>query len=401
VLNRAFLAFGSLFCVLMCALDSNAQINMPDPTQIAGMAIPAPELPDGTVSVRLIREQLGNNIAGHPVEVKAGEVRRAAKTDENGRAQITGLPAGASAIAGTVVDGETLLSKPFDVPARGGVRVILIAGLARVQARREKEAKEAAESPPTRGIVVFGGDTRVILEFQDDALQVFYLLDIVNTARTRVDPGGPLIIDLPTGVGGATILQGSSPSATARGDRVTITSPFAPGTTSVQIGYRLPHSSTSMTLTQKWPATLEKISVLAEKVGDLKMTSQQFTSQGDMRANDGTPFTWGTGGALPAGGTLAVELAGLPVHTRWPRNAALLLASLLIATGVWMAAGTGSRAGEDRRRLTARREKLFGELVKLEQQQRAGRVDQARYVSKRQQLMTELERIYGELDTAA
>ena len=79
------------------------------------------------------------------------------------------------------------------------------------------------------------------MEFRDDALQVFYVLDILNNARTRVDIGGPLIIDLPTGAGGASVLEGSSPTATVSGDRLTVTGPFAPGITSVQVGFQLRH----------------------------------------------------------------------------------------------------------------------------------------------------------------
>jgi hypothetical protein len=40
---------------------------MPDPSQMAGRPLPAPELSGGTVSVRLFRERVGNNIANHPV----------------------------------------------------------------------------------------------------------------------------------------------------------------------------------------------------------------------------------------------------------------------------------------------------------------------------------------------
>src|SRR5688572_14136909 len=95
---------------LLAASPALAQINMPDPSQIAGRALPAPELPDGTVSVRLVRESLGNNITGHEVAVTAGGVKRVARTDENGRAQIAGLPAGATATAETVVEDERLVS---------------------------------------------------------------------------------------------------------------------------------------------------------------------------------------------------------------------------------------------------------------------------------------------------
>ncbi len=105
--------------------------------------------------------------------------------------------------AETVVDGETLTSQTFPVPAESGVRVALVAGIAAAAAREKAAAEEGARQPARQGVVVFGGETRIILEFQDDNLQVFYLLDIVNSARTPIDPGGPLMIDLPQVAAGA------------------------------------------------------------------------------------------------------------------------------------------------------------------------------------------------------
>src|SRR5262245_18606164 len=126
--------FGILIWVLGCGiwvltLTVSAQINMPDPSMIAGKALPAPELPDGTVSVRVVRESVGNNIVGQDVTVKAGNVTKAGKTDDGGRAQMTGLPMGAQGTAEATVNGERLVSDPFQVPAKGGIRIILISGL--------------------------------------------------------------------------------------------------------------------------------------------------------------------------------------------------------------------------------------------------------------------------------
>src|SRR3546814_2424078 len=59
---------------------------------------------------------------------------------------------------------------------------------------------------------LFRSESRVILEFQDDNLQVFYLLDIVNNARTPIDVGQPMFIVLPDGASGAGALDGSSRS---------------------------------------------------------------------------------------------------------------------------------------------------------------------------------------------
>src|SRR5262245_10908511 len=57
----------SLVLALTVGLSSGRAQQMPDPSQMAGRALPAPELATGTVSVRLFRERVGNNIANHPV----------------------------------------------------------------------------------------------------------------------------------------------------------------------------------------------------------------------------------------------------------------------------------------------------------------------------------------------
>lgn len=386
--------------IALAATPAAAQVAMPDPSQIAGRALPGPELPNGTVSVRLVRESIGNNIVGHEVTVRAGDTTRAAKTDESGRAQITGLPAGASAVAEAVVDGEKLTSQPFDVPSQGGIRVILISGIEQARARREKEEAEAAKMPPVKGSVVLGGDSRLIFEFQNDTLRAFYMLDIVNTARTRVDTGGPLLVDLPTGAAGTTIMQGSFAGASARGDRVTILGPFPAGTSTVQVGFQILYGGSDLTVAQKFPAQLQKIAVITEKVGDVQVASPQFTGHEDVKAGDGTPYMLASGGTLAAGNELTVHFTNLPHQPVWPRNVALLLAGLIVGVGAWLAFG-GVKRDDDRRRLIARRDSLYSEMVKLEEQHRAGRVDDGKYQARRQHLLGELERVHGELDEAA
>jgi hypothetical protein len=54
----------------------------------------------------------------------------------------------------------------------------------------------------------------------------------------------------------------------------------------------------------------------------------------------------------------------------------------------------------ERSRLLARREKLLADLVRLENESRTRRaVDPTRYASRREELVTALERIYGALDS--
>ena len=375
-----------------------AQVNMPDPALIHGRAIPAPELPDGTVTVRVVRENIGNNISGQDVRVTAGGDAQTAATDELGRAAFSALPPVPDARAEAVVDGEALQSEPFAVPTSGGLRVILVAGLEAAASRAAATAAAEAAAPPVDGVVVFGPNTRVFIEFQDDTLQVFYLLEILNNARARVDIGGPLLLDLPVGAGGAVILQGSTPAATVSGDRVTVTGPFAPGVTSVQVGFQLRQDSPTFTLQQTWPAPLEQLSVGVQRLGDLSVSSPQFTTVGEVNAETGTPFFLANGPAMAAGSTLTMELTNLPVHSRTPRMVALSLAAGIMVVGVWWAMTAPALVRESRPRLIERRDAVLAELTPLEARQRANGILPIPDEARRQSLIEELEQVYGDLD---
>ena len=130
---------------------------MPDPSLIHGKAIPAPELPTGTVTVRVVREAIGNNLAGQTVRVTTGSASRTDSTDEQGRAEFPNLVSGVEGRAEVTVDGETLISDPFTVPSSGGLRVILVAGLKQAAERRQKQEAAETAAPPVKGTVVFGG----------------------------------------------------------------------------------------------------------------------------------------------------------------------------------------------------------------------------------------------------
>lgn len=370
---------------------------MPDISMMAGTPLGAPELADGSVSVRVLRQQLGNNVANHPVTLKGAQVTKTANTDAQGRATFTGLEVGTVVVATTEVDGETLQSQEFDIPAKGGIRVALVAGLKALKEREQAEAEAGAKEAPRPGMVVFGGETRVIFEFQDDNLNAFYILDIVNSARTPIDPGAPLVIELPRAAVGAATMEGSSPLATVSGTRVTINGPFPPGTTGVQVAYTLPYESDTITVEQPWPAAVEDMFVAVEQVGALKLTSPQLPDQQEAEAS-GTKFLMARGPRLNANQPLAVTISGLPHHDPTARNLGVALAFLIMGVGFW-AAFTGAPARKtEAAKLAARREKLFADLVELERQHQAGRLDESRYVARRQHLSAQLERVLGELD---
>src|SRR5712671_6386150 len=92
-----------LSCVPLCVLSvlcgestvMRAQFQMPDPKQMSGIPRPVTDLPDGSISVRVIRGELSNNITNQPVELRVGGKVLTAKTDEGGRAQFDKVTPGA------------------------------------------------------------------------------------------------------------------------------------------------------------------------------------------------------------------------------------------------------------------------------------------------------------------
>jgi hypothetical protein len=375
--------------------------DMPDPSLIHGRALPLSDLPVGTVTVRVMREAMGNDLPGQDVRLTVAGATRIARTDGFGRAEFRGLTPGADARAEVTVDGEVLTSQPFVVPDTGGVRLSLFAGLARAAERKAKEEADAALAPPVKGTVVLGGDSRIIMEFSNDVLFAFYVLDIVNNARSRVDIGGPLIIDLPSGISGAAIREGSSPSASVDGSRVTIQGPFAAGTTQVQVQFALQFGTAERTFAQTFPIPLQRVIVALEKAtNQLEMASPQFAAVREVNSEDGL-YLLAEGGALAAGTPLTITLSNLPAHSRAPRFIALGLAVGILGFGVWLAmTGRRTRGGE-RAALISRREVLLGQLAQLEAKRRDGTIAADKYAVRRHRLVTELEGIYGELDEAS
>src|SRR3954463_7505928 len=98
------------FCVfVLCGgAFASAQFQMPDPKQMSGIPRPVDDLPDGSISVRLIRGSLSNNIANHPVQLLVDGESTTARTDEAGRAQFDKVKPGAAVTASADVDGEHL-----------------------------------------------------------------------------------------------------------------------------------------------------------------------------------------------------------------------------------------------------------------------------------------------------
>lgn len=384
-----------VLCVLRGGEVIHAQFQMPDPKQMSGIPRPVTDLPDHAIAVRLIKGDLSNNITNHPVELHVGGKLITVKTDETGRAEFKGVTPGATVKATADVDGEHLESQEFPAPAQGGIRVMLVA------TDKSKGPATEPNAPAIAGQVAIGSQSRVVMQPTEEALEVFYLLDLENTARVPVNPTSPFVFDMPAGAVGVGIMEGSSPLASVSGTRVTVKGPFPPGHTSVQVAYQLPSSGGSVDIVQRFPANLEQLAVVVKKVGATTFSSPQIANQRELPADDET-YIAATGGAVPAGQPIALTVGGLPHHSSVPRMVALALASAIVLVGIWAGGRRDDESTADaaeRKRLRARRDKLFNDLVRLEHDRRNGRVEERRYASRREELIVALERVYGALDT--
>jgi len=396
-MRRRLVRLAACVAVAAVLMDGGLAAQGPDATQMSGLPLPAPELATGTLSVRVVRETMGNNLPGQTVSVTVGGQTRTGVTNDQGRAEFADLPVGQTVVATTTVGDELIVSEELQLPARGGLRVALVAGAAAARARRQAEAQEAASRPATAGQVEFGGQTRVVMEWQNDVLTVFYLLEIVNATAGPVDPGTPIDIVLPRGASSPTLMEGSTTQATLRGEMVRVTGPYVPGTTNLQIGFSLPDHTPTMQWSQVWPIRYPQPFVAVEQVGTVTLVSPQLPRSETIDAEGGRRFILASGAAIAAGTPLTVTLEGLPAHSVVPRSIAVGVAVVLIlGFGVYASRGASAPAREA---LEQERARLLRDLVEIEQRRRAGQ-PRAKDAEREPRLVAELERVMASLDAA-
>lgn len=118
----------------------------PEPGQMSGVPLQVGDLPPGIVAVRVIRRSFQDNVPGQQVRLRTAEGGRvlSAVTGADGRAQFDGLRIGERIQVRAAVGSETLESGEFQIPAEGGVRLVLVAALA----RRRRAGPTGRPTPP-------------------------------------------------------------------------------------------------------------------------------------------------------------------------------------------------------------------------------------------------------------
>jgi hypothetical protein len=367
----------------------------PDPRQMSGIPRPDPQQAARSVSVRVIRGAMTNNIASQPVELFVNGKPQTVDTGQDGRAQFENLPPGATLKAATIVDGESLESQEFTAPGAGepGIRLLLVA---------TGGGAAASNVPAVQGELVIGGRSRIVIEPDDESVRVYYLLEILNKQSAPVNPPSTFMFNAPKEAQGTAIMEGSPKEATASDNIIRVQGPFPPGETFIQVGYALPALSGSAEITQAFPATLDHLPVMVKKLGSTTtLSSPQIDRQQEMPL-EGESYIVGVGDrAIPPGQPITLTISGLPHHSATPRWIALFISLTIGLAGVWAAwrpMDPKDRV-ETRKQLIARREKLFQDLTRLEADARKGKGDPSKYAARRADLVAALEHIYGALDT--
>jgi len=121
------------------------------------------DLPVGTVTVRVGRGSLSNAAVGVQVVATVTPpggtaTKRTEETKSDGRATFSDLPVAAEFHAEAVVEGESLRTASFAIPAEGGARLMLLAQEGRSEGKGEGQgAATSAPANPHAGLPGHGG----------------------------------------------------------------------------------------------------------------------------------------------------------------------------------------------------------------------------------------------------
>ncbi len=397
---RAVVAItGALAALLLLAAPGRAQ---PDLRQMNGIVLPSADLPDGAISVRVVRQTLANNLPGIQVTLTGPGVSQSAATDESGRAIFTGVPAGTTIVAAVTVDGETVRSQAFEAPASAGVRLLLATGLGAADgAAPPTGASPAAPADPATpvgpaapGTLVLGNQWRTIVDFNNERLEVVHIFEFVNAASHAVSVEAPLTITMPDGALQLTLLEGSTSQARVFERELVVAGPFAPGRTMAQVAYALPIAGARREIALTLPVASMATNVIVRRLGDTHLVEPVLPQSREAQAEGRTYFT-GTGPGQPAGSAMRLVLDGIPHHPLWPRYTALTVAGIIVGIGLWIIFLVPVDTATRVRTLEAQRVALLSRLQQLEQGS-ASSSDAAR--AERERLFRDLEGVYALID---
>jgi len=176
----------------------------------------------------------------------------------------------------------------------------------------------------------------------------------------------------------------------------------------VVFGFVLPYHGDTHDFSQPAPNGIGELTLIADQKVTGLTVSGPGVGQREERVLGGHKYWVMSLAAVPPGGAVKFTLSGLPSTDssgRWFAGAvslALVFGACVFARrptsgagGKRGAGGVAQTAAEEKDRLVAKREALFGELVALERAARV--VDKPAPADQRRQLVTRLEEVYQDI----
>ena len=387
-------------------------------------------LVDGTVDVQVQRRGDGvEGIAVAIVEAEGGAAVKDARTDGEGRAVLTEVAGGVKLKVRAVVHGRTLESPPFELPAKGGVRIGIAvdwqeveslrarfsgiaAGADKVYVARAVGSPRPTLSPPFQMTEARGATTQMIVfpgvllamhggtSLDDDKLWFEVQFTVLNPAATPYDPGpGGLRIPLPKGYVGASVKEEMAARVKVDEDRGLVwRGAVPPGTKAFIAQFALPTDGGEVDFDMALPHGAIQSQLVLEDLPGMQLDLPAGV-QRDTRSQQGRKFVLLGGIERRPGEQLAFKIAGLPqapAWRRWVRRGAGL--AVLALLGWALVAITRGRRGKSREEeLEAEREELLQSLTQLEAELQRKKIAAPLYKKQKAALSSRLEAVYREM----
>jgi hypothetical protein len=221
-----------------------------------------------------------------------------------------------------------------------------------------------------------------------------------------------LLVPLPDGATGAQELEGGEPLEITPGVGLRLRSPIPPDSaasvvTQIRFGYVLPAQGSTVELRQILPVALPEPFILVPAKDNLGLEGAGLRKLPDEKDSEGsTVYAWTTA-PVPAAGTLSLAITGIPARDGTGKTVAATLCIVFALATMVLAGprrGASGAEAEQRESLAQKREKLFAELVALEQQRKADEPDPAKRPGsngklgdRRRELVGKLETVYRDL----
>ncbi|HUS63650.1 MAG TPA: hypothetical protein VMZ28_03865 [Kofleriaceae bacterium] len=395
---------------------------------------PDAALADGTVEVRVARR--GAGVANIPIELirqadkeGAEPVTTQGVTDATGTARFAGQPPGVKVAMQATIHGRELVSPPFDVPAKGGVRATVevdwletdalratfegvAPGKDKVYVARAVAKKRVHLSQPFQLTAQRGAAATMLVldgiamsfhgggEVEDERLGLQIQFTIYNPSVVPYDPGPEgLRIPLPRGASGTGVDPEIASRVHVTDDALVWKGAIAPGQKDFIGGFSLPiedgvvHYDVllpngtigSQLLFEDLPGVRYDVPAGVKREEEVAQDGRRLVKLGNIRRRDGESLTF--------------RIVGLPQHaawTTWARRGVSVVVLLLVGWFI-VALVLRLRGGRTRvEELEAQREELLQALVQLEADHERKKIGDALYQKKRTQLAQDLEAIYAE-----